>query len=278
MGEDSARREQRNRMIIYGLLLVLIAAGLLFPMMAGSHLSIEAQQAYDLVEGLALTPYVAIFADYRDPEGDRQLSALLRHVLRRQGRIVVASLNPDTAVRAERAVRAALAQAGASYGQSVIHLGSRSPGGQQYAGACVAGFVQAAGGHDHAGEDLNLMPLSHSFRSVDHADLFVLVLDGSGLAPSYGAWIASHHGVRSLVAAGGQAAGEAMALASEGRLDAAIPGGRPTSDYELLAGGRRSAARYITALSLGTLFVLAIIIWAFLSGFLGGLRRRPSGG
>jgi hypothetical protein len=263
---------------MYVLLLALVAFGLLFPMAAGHRLSAEAQHAHDLVEGLVAEPYVAVFADYRDPEGDRQLTALLRHILRRQGRVVVSSLSPDTAIRVERAVRSALSQAGAVYGRSVIHLGNRAPGGQQYAGACAAGFVSAAGSRDHAGEDLNLMPLAHSFRGIDHADLLALVLDGSGVPPSFGAWTASRYGVRSLVAASGQATGEASALASEGRLDAVIASGRSTSDYELLASGRRAAARYITALSLGTLFVLAIIIWAFLSGFLGALRRRRGGG
>lgn len=277
MTDDDRRREHRNRLIIYFLLAVLIAAGLLFPMAVGSHLTPEAQRAFDLIETLGQSPHVAIYADYRDTEGDRQLAALLRHVLRRQGCVIVASLNQETAVRVERVVRAALTQAGAAYGRSVIHLGSRPPGGRQYVTACSAGFVDAAGGRDHAGEDLNLMPLAHSFRRLDHADLLALVVDGSGLAPSYGAWVARDYGVWALAAASGQATAEALALVAEGRLDAAVAGGRATADYELLASGRRAAARHLTALSLGTLFILVVIIWAYLSGVF-GRRPRPGGG
>ncbi|MDP2873443.1 MAG: hypothetical protein Q8P31_13020 [Bacillota bacterium] len=276
--EGDRRRDHRIRLLIYGLLIALIAIGLMFPVAFSSHITPEAQQAFDLVESMGTAPYVTILADYRDPEGDRQLAAVLAHVLRRGGRVVVASFGTETAVRVERAVRTALSQARMTYGQAAIHLGSRSPGGQQYAGACIAGFADAAGGRDHAGEDLNLMPLAHTFRRLDDADLLVMVVDGGGLGPAYGAWVASHHGVHSMIAAAGTAAGEAAGLAEEGRVDAAIPGGRATADYELLGTGRRAAARHMTALTLGTLFILAIIIWAFLSGAFTRQGHRPSGG
>jgi hypothetical protein len=278
MDEGDGRRDYRNRLLIYALLALLVGAGLLFPAALGSHLTHEAQTAYDLIQSLQPGPYAMVIADYRDPEGDRQLAAVLAQVLRRQGHVVVASLSAETAIRVDRSVRAALAQARLAYGRHAIHLGVRPPGGLEYANSCAASFVVAAGGLDHAGEDLNLMPLAHAFRYLDHADLLVMVVDGSGLPPSQAARLASFYGVRSLVAATGQAATEAGSLAAEGRLDAALPGGRSTADFELLGSGRSGAARHLTALTLGTLFILGLIIWAYISGVFGRRRSGLYGG
>jgi hypothetical protein len=77
-----------------------------------------------------------------------------------------------------------------------------------------------------------------------------------------------------VLAASGDESGLAVQLWQEGRVEAALPGGKATTDYESLVEGNGSAGRRMTALTLGTLFIMALIIWAYLSGFIS--RRRES--
>jgi len=282
MGEsDEGRSEGRRRRTIYLLLFLLVAVALLLPFGLELPAAQEAVECFETVEGLPDRARVFLVADYASTgdraEPDRQARALVAHVLRKGARLVVLSTRLATAQAVDVLVREALAERGQIYGEAAVHLGARD-GGINYVFSCATDFVRGAEGQDHRGEDLTLMSVVHGFRWLGDGNLLIWVGDATGLPMETAASLAAQQGVLSIAAGSGTAGARALELARDGRVSAGLAGGTATADYESLYAGRASAARHRLALTLGTLFVLGLIVWAYISGLLGRRPRRMDGG
>ncbi len=272
---ESTARDRRARLVIYVLLVVLVAVGLVFPSLIKDTPAPEAIEAYQLVETVPAGGCVFLGVDSLAAGGDgqRQLTALVRHVLSSGAMLMAASTDDAGAAELDRVIRAQLNALRRRYGEDAVNLGSR-PGGTGYLEALAGGFASAAQGRDHRGEDLELLPLAHSFRRLDDARLFLFITGGPAAAARSGQNIAFNNGVKVLLAVSGEdASGTAVQLWQEGRVNAILVGGRATSDYDSLVAGGGSPSRYLTALTFGTLFVIALIVWAYLSGLITRRRR-----
>jgi hypothetical protein len=265
-------------LIIYAALAVLIAVGLLFPSILKNAVSTEAMQAYQLVDTAGNGGFVFVAVDAPFGEAPRQLTALVRQTLSSGAMVITASTTESGAGDLERLLRGQLSASRRTYGQAAINLGCR-PGGVAYLEGLARSFASAAQGRDHAGEDLELLQLAHSFRRLDDARLFVFVTGGDTAAVRSAHSIAYANAVQVLLGVSGEeAVNTATQMWQEGRVDAILAGARTTADYESLVAGRGAPSRHLTALTLGTLFVMFIILWAFLSGPISRRRRAFSGG
>lgn len=270
--ESPARRAPRW---IYAVLLLVVVVGLLFPGLVRSTPAIEATNAYMLVEGRTAGRPVFVYYAGLGGDAQRQLVALLRQAIAGGATVVSAASSETAAAELDRALRAELAASRRSYGTAGVNLGFR--GGrtaEDYLMALARGFSAAAQGRDHSGADLDLLPLVQSFRRLDEASLWLAVAGGSTAAVGVTYDVSRDYPVPLLIAASGEAAVLAEGLWQEGRIDAVLPGGRPTADYEALVAGGGTASRHVTALTLGMLFMVGLILWAYLSGWIA--RRRPT--
>jgi hypothetical protein len=187
---------------------------------------------------------------------------------------MTAASSETAAGEVDRILRAELARGGRSYGVAAVNLGYREPfEGQEFLLALTRDFFAAAGGRDHGGADLDLLPLTHTFRRLDQASLWGVVAGDTADAVVAAEAISRDYPVPLLIAANGDAAALAGQLWQEGRIAGVLAGGKVTTDYEALVEGDGTASRRMTALSLGTLFIIALIVWAYLSGFITRRRR-----
>lgn len=261
--------ERRTRMVIYGLLVVFLVVGLLFPRVLKVEPVPEATATYEAIAGLREGSRVVLIADYQGQDSERALSALLRQLLYRNV-VVVVSASQEAATSAERVSRQAVTGLRRTYGEHLIHLGWRS-GGVSWLRQAAAGFAAATDRHDHAGDDLALFPLSQRLRSFVDADLAVLVWDDGQTELLDGLYLARDYGL-GVVLATPEDLPQARQLWTDGRLCGLISGQRAIADYEAAVTGRGAANRYLTAMSLGTLFILLLILWSFAGGVFS--RRR----
>jgi len=277
LSEGHVRRDRQARAIIYVALVALIALGLLFPLALKELLSHEAQVSYDTVQGLPEGRRVVVLSGAAGSDGQRQLGLLLGHLLSRRAQVMVISSDAATAAATESQVRSTLAAGRLRYGEAMVHLGARE-GGYEWFESAARGLSAAASGYDHAGDELALYPLTHRFRTFDDGDLLVGITD-NGLVSTQDIYrLASFYGLRALLAVSGAAVDEGQALWAEGRIEAVIPGPQATGDYEGLIAGRGAASRYYTAMTLGTLFIVALILWAYIGGASSRRRRATNGG
>lgn len=277
LSEGQDRRDRRARTIIYVALVAVVAVGLLFPLALKELLSHEAKVSYDLVQGLPEGRRVVVLSGTAGTDGQRQLGLLLGHVLSRRAQVMVISSDAAAAAATESQVRGALAARRLRYGEAMVHLGARD-GGYEWVESAARGLSAAASGYDHAGDELALHPLTHRFRTFDDADLLVGIAD-NGLVTAHDMYrLASFYGLRALLAVSGAAVDEGQALWAEGRIEAVIPGPLATGDYDGLIAGRGGASRYYTAMTLGTLFIVALILWAYIGGASSRRRRAGNGG
>jgi len=267
-------RDRRTHALIYVVLFVVIALGLLFPSLIKNTPAAEATESYSLLGRAAEGR--AVLLVYHGVAGDaqRQATAILRQALR-QGAVVMTAASSETAAgEVDRILRAELARSGLSYGTAAVNLGYREgAAGPEFLLALTRDFYAAAGGRDHGGADLDLLPLTHTFRRLDEASLWSVVAGEATDAVVAAESISRDYPVPLLVAASGDAAALAGQLWQEGRIAGVLAGGKVTTDYEALVEGDGTASRRMTALSLGTLFIIALIVWAYLSGFITRRRR-----
>lgn len=267
-------RDRRAHALIYVVLFLVIALGLLFPGLIKSTPAAEATEAYALL-GRAGSGR-AVLLVYHGIAGDaqRQATAILRQVLGQGAVVMTAAASETAAGELDRILRAELARSGRGYGTAAVNLGYRErAANEEFVLAVTRDFYAAADGRDHGGADLDLLPLTHTFRRLDQASLWGVVAGGAANAVAAAESISRDYPVPLLVAASGDAAALAGQLWQEGRLAGALGSGKVVTDYEALVEGDGTASRRMTALSLGTLFIVALIVWAYLSGFITRRRR-----
>lgn len=272
MTEDhERRREARSRWLIYLLLVAVIVVGLSFPLLLRIEVSEEARAGYQAILAVPEGGRVALIADYTVIDAERVVSALLRQALGRGLRVAAVSTNAFAAGSIERLSRAALSSARLQYGHALINLGWRE-GGIEWLERWARNFAVATDGRDFSGDDLRQHPITQRFRTLDDADLVLLVWGDGAVELADSSRLAAMRRI-GLVIAGPIEAEFAGALWREGRLEGLITGTRAVGDYEALVAGRGAPTRYLTAVTLATVFIVALILWSYLSGVLGRRRR-----
>jgi hypothetical protein len=274
--EHEARQERRSRWLIYALLMVVVLIGLSFPRLLRVQVSEEARAGYEAIQALAEGGRVAIIADYRSTEAERVLGALLRQTLGRELRITLISPTLQTAASAERVSRAALQAGRLRYGHALIHLASRD-GGLEWLDRVARSFEAATDGRDFSGDELRQHPITQYFRALDDARLVVLVWDEGVVELADAARLVSSRRLELIIASPSESE-TASQMWQGGRLAGLVAGARAVSDYEALVAGRGSASRYLTAVTLATLFVVALILWSYMGGHLSRRRRGAASG
>ncbi len=277
-----------NARAIFALVLVGIVLALLLP--SRVEVSESTRSVYRAVHGIRQGGVV--FIGLEQGTGTEalleQAKALLRHVLGRGGRAVIAitaDIPRDQVLDVTGGLEAVAEALGRPrYGHDYAVVLLRTGGEAEATLAAMVVDIRAGTGHqDVRGRALDLLPLFEGFRSLRGADLLAGLVrqpEGGQGNPGLEVWSLAGQQATVPVVGGIVATRHALAarLVESGALRGVLYGVRSAAEYDLLLGGETGFGRAWGGASLLALLLVALIVVASVSEWLqrgSAGSRRP---
>lgn len=244
--------------ILYVLLAIAIAVPMLNPIRLPLRISQSAQKVYETVESLPPNSYVLISVDYSAggaPELHPQLEAFVRHLAKKQLKVVAVSFNPDGPLFADQAFKA-LEAAGKVYGKDFINLGYRSGG--EGAVAMMAQDIKAAFPTDFKGRNTAEYPIMEGLSSAKSFALIYQINNGFGTA-EFVRQVQAQYGVKLACGMSQSLAPANLPYLQSGQLFAILGGLRGAAEYEILTGQLAKGSSAMGSQTLGHLLVILFL-------------------
>ena len=254
-----------DRRIIYVLVFVIVAFGLLNPLGLPIPIGYHAQLHYDVMEALpdgGVIVFDAAYSPGSDAELGPMVEASAHHAFRKDMRIIIFNmhweLGPELAhQRVERVAEIY----GKEYGTDWVNLGFQAGGAPPNLQAAVRSFAEARP-TDWAGRplaDLALMDEADRLHP-DYVDHVIVFSSGNPGTEDYLRYVGEPTGMTLSEGAIQMSIANALPFVDAGQYSSVIPGGRGGAEYELLLDEPGGAIATQDVLSLAALFVTLILI------------------
>ncbi len=259
-----------DRRILYLLLFVNIVVFLLAPIKMPTPISPPVQSFYNTIEKLQPGDMVMVSSNWSAStfaENQPQLEAVLRHLIRKQVRFSIMSIDPQARDISFRLAERVTKQEGYEYGKQWVHIGY-VPNLDVAIKGMVADFFNSVK-EDVRGTPARQLPVFEGIRSLRDYKLIIDVTP-SGTLPS---WISfSPKEVAILYCPTSVMAAEAYTFLDSGQIKGMLGGAKGAREYEQLLGFVGLGTRLMNAVS----FSHVLIVFFILLGNFALLMQRLS--
>ncbi len=259
-----------DRRILYLLLFVNIVVFLLAPIKMPTPISPPVQSFYNAIEKLQPGDMVMVSSNWSAStfaENQPQLEAVLRHLIRKQARFSIMSIDPQARDISFRLAERVTKQENYEYGKQWAHIGY-VPNLNAAIKGMVADFFNTVK-EDVRGTPARQLPLFEGIRSLRDYKLIVDVTP-SGTVPSWISFAPKEVGI--LYCPTSVMAAEAFTFLDSGQIKGMLGGAKGAREYEQLLGMVGLATRLMNAVS----FSHVLIIFFILLGNFALLMQRLS--
>ncbi|MDH5492457.1 MAG: hypothetical protein OEY14_10935 [Myxococcales bacterium] len=271
-------RERARRWIFVGMALAL-SLPIVWPRELQVEPSPRTRAFHARIAALPKRSRVLLSIDYdpvAHPELDPFARALLRHLQRRQARLVFITLHRLALPNVEALVaELALSSPDALEGQDYASLGFKE--GAEIAIAAMGQSFSRVWGRDARGRSTDALPILRGVRTLADFDQ-VIALGGSYPGPrEYVEQVVTRHQLPFLAATTSMELPELLPY-YPGQIQGLVGGTRGAAEYEALIGRPAEATRLLGAIDIGEAYLVSLLLLAMLLGILERRRRQPPAG
>lgn len=280
------RLEGIDRRWIFLLMALSLSYPLFVPVELPIRISPEVRGYYEAVEALQPGDVVYLAADYdpgSKPELEPMLHASLRHLFRKQVKVVGATLWPPGPPLLEAGLREiGEGEFGLAYGVDFVNLGFKE--GKENVMVQLGKSFRGVYPNDYYGTPVGELPLLAERRAdgswaVDNFADVKLLVNVSGGYPGTKEWVQqvrTRYDIPIVSGCTAVSAPEFYPYVQSGQLSGLLGGLAGAAEYELLVGERGWAVTGMAAQSLGHVTIAVLILLGNLFYFFG--RRGREGG
>jgi len=245
---------------IYLLLLLAVGIPLLVKVKLPVRLTAETEKVFEAVETVDSTGFVMISFDIEAsslPEVRPIAEALLKHLFRRDQRVIGLALFPEGTAIGYDLISSIANEYGKKYGEDFIYLGFRP----QYVSAILqmGEDIRSVYPLDYLNNDWTMTGPFSGVRNYDDIELVISVADGS--LPTY--WVeyaGARHGQRIATGLTAVMATSYYPYTESGQLVGLIGGLKGAAEYEQLLGYVGGGQRGMLAQSSGHILIIALVL------------------
>jgi len=258
-----SKLERLDRRWVFLLVALAVLLPLFFPLRIPLQISASTQAYHDYIERLPEGSLVLLSSDY-DPGSKAELypmtEATIRHLFRKNLRVVAFSLWPAGPPMLELALRTVLAERGndKSYGVDYVDLGYKE--GREAVIVDIGRSFRDAFPVDYHGTAIDSIPLMNSVRNYSSFPLFVNISVGYPGTKEYVQYAQSRFNITMISGAGAVSVPEFSAYLQSGQLKGMLSGIAGCAEYEQLLQKPALALTFMDAQSVGHLLIVAMII------------------
>jgi hypothetical protein len=266
--------EGLDRRWIFLLVGILVLIPLLFPFRLPLAVSTPARNYFHAIEAVPAGSIVVISGDF-DPASAPELVPMLRstvrHLFRRNCRVIATQLWPGGPPLVDAALREIGGEMGKTYGTDYVNLGYKS--GNEAVMLSMGSSFARTFPNDHSGTPVSQLPL---MREVDNFDRVALFVNISAGFPGTKEWVQQAQGRFHIKMVSGSTAVQAPELypyLQAGQLLGLLGGMAGAAEYEKSIGVPGPATKGMDAQGSAHLFVMFLILLGNAIYF-----TRPRGG
>lgn len=267
---------------IFGLLFLMLAVPLLFPIGLPLSAQPEVKQAYDAIEKIKNGGTVLVGFDYSAgaiSELEPTAVAVLTHLMKKEIRVVTMTSTEQGTVLADQVLEKTYGAAGKKYGEQYVNLGYF--GGGETGLAAVAENTRGTFKKDFRGNDLDSLPLMKDRNTIKDYDMSISLNVGPIGGASTDAWVRQIKVgkqaplVMGVVAVMGPAA---FPYLRSNQMDGLLVGLRAGADYEVLLDYVGPGRKAMDALSMAHVVIIGMILLGNLALYAQRQVRRAARG
>lgn len=273
---DRVERVDRRAIFLVTLLAVLVP--LLHPVGLPIHPTRKVVGLYETIDALPPGSVVYLATDW-DPGGAPELypmaQAALRHLFRRDMKVIAGTLWPTGGAMTSSVLREIAAEFGKEYGTDYLDLGFKD--GREVAMVSIATDIAGVYPLDVRGAPTASYPIMQDVKGFDDVALLVSFSAGYPGTKEWLQQVQRRWGITMVSCTTGVGEPELVPNFQAGQLAGLAGGLAGAAEYEKLVGVPGSATRGMDAQSLGHLAIIALIA-AGNAAFLAGRRRGGARG
>lgn len=256
--------ETLDRRWIFLLVALSVLIPLLFPLRIPLQTSEATQLYYDAIERLPEGSVVLVSTDY-DPGSKAELypmtEATLRHLFKKNLKVVIFSLWPAGPPMAELAVTRVLAERhnDKKYGVDYVNLGYKD--GREAVIVDIGRSIRNVFPVDYRGNKLDQLPMMSGIENYASFPLFVNISVGYPGTKEYVQYAQSRFNLTMISGAGAVSVPEFSAYLQSGQIKGMLSGIAGCAEYEQLLKEPGLALTFMDAQSSGHMLIVAMIIF-----------------
>lgn len=245
---------------LYVILIVLLAWPLLKPIGIKLEISDETRVCYDAIDSLKPGSVVVFGFDYTPgnaPEMEPQAFAVLRHLLRRDAKVIGLSFVAQGPILGEQAFEKT-GWTDKEYGVDYVNLGYRAGG--QGTVAAFAGDIPGTFNTDINGDSTASFPIMKGIKTAADIDLIVTIAPGTPGPEDYVRQVFSSYQTPLVCGVPAVAITQVAPYVQAKQIKGILGGSPAAAQYELLLDEPGIAVAAMDAQSLAHLLIVAVII------------------
>lgn len=258
-----SRLDKLDRRWVFLLVALAVLIPLLFPLRIPLQTSATTQSYYDHIEALPAGSLVLLSTDF-DPGSKAELypmtEATIRHIFRKNLRVVIFSLWPAGPPMAELALQRVLAERGKDkkYGVDYVNLGYKD--GREAVIVDLGRSIRAAFPLDYHGTAIDQIPLMNEVTNYSNFTLFINISVGYPGTKEYVQYAQSRFNITMISGAGAVSVPEFSAYLQTGQIKGMLSGIAGCAEYEQLLQKPALALTFMDAQSAGHILIVLMII------------------
>ncbi len=258
-----SKLEKLDRRWIFLLVALAVLFPLLFPLRIPLQTSPSTQAFFDEIEKLPAGSLVLLSSDY-DPGSKAELypmtEATIRHIFRKNLRVVVFSLWPAGPPMTELAIQRVLAERhnDKKYGIDYVDLGYKD--GREAVIVDIGRSIRSAFPLDYHGTPIDSLPMMREVRNYASFPLFINMSVGYPGTKEYVQYAQSRFNITMICGAGAVSVPEFSAYLQSGQLKGMLSGIAGCAEYEQLLKHPALALTFMDAQSAGHLLIVFMIV------------------
>ncbi len=255
--------EHADKRWVFLLVALAVLVPLIFPLRIPLKTSAPTQAFYDHIERLPEGSMVLLSSDY-DPGSKAELypmtEATLRHLFRRNLRVVILSLWPAGPPMVELALEQVLAERGNDkrYGIDWVNLGFKE--GREAVMVDMGRSIRETFPVDYGGTPIEELPLMDEVQNYASFPLFINLSVGYPGTKEYVQYAQSRFNLTMIAGAGAVSVPEYSAYLHSGQLSGMLMGIAGCGEYEQLIERPGLALIFMDAQSVGHILIVVLII------------------
>ena len=255
--------ERLDKRWIFLLVALAVLIPLLLPLKVPMPVSQPTQNFHDHIERLPEGSLVLLSCDY-DPGSKAELypmtEATLRHLFRKNLRVVMLSLWPAGPPMVELALENVLTERGndKQYGVDFVNLGFKE--GREAVMVDMGRSIRAAFPQDYHGTNIEELPLMNEVQNYASFRLFVNLSVGYPGTKEYVQYAQSRFNMTMIAGAGAVSVPEYSAYLQSGQLSGMLMGIAGCAEYEQLLDEPALALTFMNAQSVGHVLIILLIV------------------
>jgi hypothetical protein len=257
------RLEKLDRRWIFLLVALSVLFPLIFPLRIPLETSASTQAFYDQIDKLPPGSLVLMSSDY-DPGSKAELypmtESTIRHVFRKNLRLVVFSLWPAGPPMTELALQRVIAERGGDkkYGLDYVDLGYKD--GREAVIVDMGRSIRSAFPLDYHGTPIDSLPMMKDVKNYASFPLFINMSVGYPGTKEYVQYAQSRFNINMICGAGAVSVPEFSAYLQSGQLKGMLSGIAGCAEYEQLLHRPALALTFMDAQSAGHVLIVLMIV------------------